>query len=82
MEVRTFADRKTKSKVTVTYYTRDTACTSSCPFMAQPDRRDTQQFVVSMHDLFEDLHNDHITSAFGDENTHVNCLPTTVRKSA
>ena len=45
------ADRKTKSEITVTHNTCDTAYTSSGAYVSQPYRRETQQYAVSMHDL-------------------------------
>ena len=45
------ANRKTKTKIITTQY--DTAYISSCvvAYVPKPDRRETQQFAVSMQDL-------------------------------
>ena len=53
---------------------RDTAYTSSCAYVPQPDRRETQQSVVSMHDLhvYLKINTNYTLVCLYDENTHVN----------
>ena len=59
---------------------RDTAYTSSCAYVSQPDRRETHRLAVSMHDLRVYLKINKKTTRVcrHQENTDVNCRPTSL----
>ena len=63
--------QKVKSPLNSTQ--RDTAHTSSCAYVHQQDRRETQQSAVSMHDLhaYLKINNKTTLVCLHNENTHI-----------